>query len=425
MWVRKRIDISWSDLGHAGLFSLLPGGNHAHNEIAWLWPQAHVITTLSVRSGFDLLLTAVDWPAGSEILISAVTIPDMIHIIEQHGYVPIPVDLDPRNLAICVRSTRQRISSRTKAILATPLFGARPSLNAMAEIARSFRLLLIEDGAQAYEGIDRAESAYADVTMFSFGPIKTATALGGGLVLVRDPRLEARMRQVQSQWPVQSRWRFMQRVLRYALLRSISGPIPFFILVQLCRWARWDIDQLLSRAVRNFGDQQALARIRQQPSPPLMRLLYRRLKHFNTQRLGRRRQCGRRLVHELASEIRHSSLDGDDHSFWVFPVFCARSMALVNHLRTAGFDATSKSQMTVARAAHDRTDLATPIADGHLKDITFLPVYPEMPDAEIDRLSRLLVDFSRRRANSAEEHTALGVHKKELKNRRSSRTSAH
>src|SRR6202022_1019064 len=62
-------------------------------EAAWS-PGAQGLACRSVRSGFHLLLSELDLPAGSEVLVSAVTHPDMVRILEAHGLVAVPVDLD-------------------------------------------------------------------------------------------------------------------------------------------------------------------------------------------------------------------------------------------------------------------------------------------------------------------------------------------
>ena len=54
---------------------------------------------LSVRSGFDTLFSAVPFPKGSEILMSGLTIADMPMIVEQHGLIPIPIDLNISTLS--------------------------------------------------------------------------------------------------------------------------------------------------------------------------------------------------------------------------------------------------------------------------------------------------------------------------------------
>jgi dTDP-4-amino-4,6-dideoxygalactose transaminase len=65
---------------------------------------------------------------------------------------------------------------------------------AWSDLAAGFRacllaLLVVEDCAQAYCGTEFDGHPDADVAIFSFGPIKTATASGGGLLRVRDGEL--------------------------------------------------------------------------------------------------------------------------------------------------------------------------------------------------------------------------------------------
>lgn len=60
---------------------------------------AAVAPFLSVRTAFDLYLKALKLPRGSVVICSALTIPDMVTIFEEHGLVLVPVDLDPDTLA--------------------------------------------------------------------------------------------------------------------------------------------------------------------------------------------------------------------------------------------------------------------------------------------------------------------------------------
>jgi len=71
---------------------------------------------LSVRSGFDALLAALALPAGAEVLTSALTIRDMTRIIEAHGLVPVPVDLDMRRLAVRPEDLARAATPRTRAV---------------------------------------------------------------------------------------------------------------------------------------------------------------------------------------------------------------------------------------------------------------------------------------------------------------------
>src|SRR5687768_1802064 len=90
-------DLSWSDLA-MGALALFRAGDHAalqsRAEAAWSSGD-DTLACLSVRTGLDLLLQALALPRGSEVLVSAITIRDMVRILEHHGLVPVPLDVDP------------------------------------------------------------------------------------------------------------------------------------------------------------------------------------------------------------------------------------------------------------------------------------------------------------------------------------------
>ncbi len=238
MWSRKRLDVGWTDLAYGVWHCLLPPTAEVR-EIRR--PPAFaddVLACLSVRSGFDLLLSALDWPPGSEVLVSAVTIPDMAAIIEAHGLKPIPIDLTPRDMSPRIELLRQAITPATRAVLVAHLFGGRVDLAPFAETAAEHGLLLIEDCAQAYRGPGDLGDRRADVSLFSFGPIKTATALGGALLRVRDPQALKSMHARQAVYPTQSRLKYLQRIAKYSGLKLLSAPAPFSCLATACRWLR-------------------------------------------------------------------------------------------------------------------------------------------------------------------------------------------
>src|SRR5580704_16409678 len=154
MWVRKRLDVGWLDLASALVNCVAPRRRAALvARLERLWSHGDdALACLSVRSGFDLWLSAVKLPPGSEVLVSAITIPDMVRIIREHGLVPVPVDVDPDRLAIDLEGLKRAVTPRTRAILVAHLFGTRQPLEAIAEFARDHELLLVEDCAQSFVG---------------------------------------------------------------------------------------------------------------------------------------------------------------------------------------------------------------------------------------------------------------------------------
>ena len=194
MWARKRIDISNWELVKAIGSCLWPNCLESSiNRVVDEFWESDILVTLSVRSGFDLLLKSAielnDWPAESEIVFSGMTIADMPKIAVEHGLTVIGTDLNPKTMAPDPDHVASKITAKTKAIVVAHLMGGRSELDEIAEIAREHDLILIVDCAQSFTGQTDDISEFADVSMFSFGSIKTNTALGGAVLKVNDPGL--------------------------------------------------------------------------------------------------------------------------------------------------------------------------------------------------------------------------------------------
>ncbi|MCA9058665.1 MAG: DegT/DnrJ/EryC1/StrS family aminotransferase, partial [Planctomycetaceae bacterium] len=402
MWVRKRIDIGWADLLN-GYLTACRNTNEAQARTAAesAFATDDAIACLSVRSGFDLLWAALNLSAGSEILMSAVTIADMPRIVREHELVPVPIGLTPETMTPDVAELRRCLTNRTRAIVVAHLFGSILNLNEVAEVAREHGLLLIEDCAQAFDGSRYLGHPAADVVMFSFGPIKTATALGGGILRVRDASLRQQMRDRQHNWPPQSRSEYRRRIWNYAFLKLFSGRVLFQLLLWLCRLLQRDSDRAISGAVRNFPPAQFYQRMRQRPCPALLRMMSRRIRQFDLSRQQRRIALGTLLQQAVSDVICHADNvellfiptgATERHVWWVFPLCWSNPATLVNALRKAGFDATSSHQLRVIPGPDSCVTAGTDRSRQVLDSVLFLPFYPELTAAAVSRMAGVIRD---------------------------------
>ena len=236
------------------------------------------------------------WPAGSEVIVSAITHPDMVTIAQGHGLRAVPVDLDLATLAPRVEDLERACTARTRAVLVVHLFGGRIDLTPVAEFARRHDLMLIEDSAQAFTGIDSLAPSGADVSMFSFGMIKTASAVGGALVSVGDAELRSSMRKEQDGWPALPGIAYAVRLAKAGGLAVFNDPRRFGVLFRLCRRLGVDLDGMINTSTRSFAAGEELwARIRRRPAPALLAVLSRRLGQLDQDRLARRAAMGEEL----------------------------------------------------------------------------------------------------------------------------------
>ena len=389
LYARHRLDLRPADL--VGALAALPatGQERAAGEVERLW-SADGLACYSVRSGFHLLLKALALPPGSDVLFSAVTHPDMPRLAQHHGLVPVPIDLEPTTLAPRPELVLRAITDRTRMLVVAHLFGGRVDLGPVAEICRSNGILLVEDCAQAFQGPAGSGDSLADVSMFSFGILKTSTALGGAMLTVRNPELLVRMRSIQLRWPVQKRIAHLKRIVQTAVFVAMTKPAPYALLARLAFALEIDFDRLVNSRARAFpagATDDLVRRLEHRPSAPLLKFLARRLNTFDHARLLARAVAGEELAAMLPSGFHVGGL-ALDHTHWLFPIVAERPDQAIEMARAAGFDAAraASSVKSISAPAH-RPDLEPVCAQAMMSRLVFLPAYPELPPGALETLA--------------------------------------
>jgi perosamine synthetase len=409
MYVRHRLDISVADIS----FGVLSCGRRLRRkkveaEILRLCSlEEEGLVCFSVRSGWDLWLGAQGLRAGDEVLVSAITHPDMVRIIHEHSLRAVPVDIDPETLALRPWTLEAALTPSTRVVLVGHLFGGRMDLGGVARFARERGLLLVEDCAQAFQGLERMGDPAADVSMYSFGTLKTSTALGGAVLRVRDREVLGRMRGIQASYPSQGRGGYLKKLLKVLGLAAVSRPGSYRLLARECTRLGSDLDALVNSVVRGFPPREPAAtflrRLRHRPSAPLLAMLSRRLRTFDRKRLARRASTGERFARRLRVVDLHPGQRSLQRTHWLFPVVVEDPEALVASLRRRGLDASqATSGIAVVEAPAGRSSPAE--ASLMMSGVVFLPLYPELPSQAFDVMAGLVNDCA---ARVAAESVAL------------------
>ncbi len=403
VYARHRLDLSVADAAWGLLACVRPGrGLRIEPEILRLCSlEEDGMVCLCVRSGWDLWLGAMGLRPGDEVLVSAVTHPDMIRILRGHGLRAVPVDIEPETLAPKPGELSAGLTSRTRVLLVAHLFGGRVDLDPLARFARRHGLLLVEDCAQAFEGPDRVGSSAADVSMYSFGTLKTSTALGGAVLRVRDRQVLRRMRTLQEGYPVQRRSEYAGKLVRALCLLAFARPWPYGGLVWACARLGPDLDALLNGVVRAFPPGEPVGalfgRLRRRPSTPLLSVLARRLRIFDGVRLARRAAAGERLARGLRPTVEHPGGRSSQRTHWLFPIVVPQPEAVVSDLRLHGVDA-SRATSSIAAIQASAGGRAPVVASRMMAGVVFVPVYPELPESVTTLVAGIINGFGEREA---------------------------
>lgn len=402
MWSRKRFDIDYTDLIY-GLGAALTVGNSQRlalqNDLEDWWisdSTGEAVACLSVRSGWDLLLQGLQLPPGSEVAMSALTIPDMVSIVRHHGLVPVPIDLDPMTMAPDPVSLDRATGPRTRVIIIAHLFGGRVDLEPILAARDRVGAILVEDCAQAFTPGFRGHPE-ADVSCFSFGSIKFATALGGALLRLRDPQLSDCLRQIQSTYPVQDSQNYTRRLLKYLGLKTLSSRPGFTAFMWGCRRLGMDYDRLLNQSVKGFPQDELIWRLRHQPCAPLLALLRHRLQGYSEERLGGQTHRGQRriqLLQEYCPQIQVPGVAASPNMHWVVPILAQDPKLAIATLVDAGFDSTQGNSMTVVDPPETHLEWEPRNTREIFQHLLYLPCYPAMDDITLVSLAQALRPIS-------------------------------
>lgn len=216
----------------------------------------HAISTSYGRMAFYYILEAFDFPPGGEIVFPALTFWVMPEIARQAGLTPVFADVDPLTFNMTAKALRSVITARTVAVVPTHLWGLPCDMDDILSIAARHNLAVIEDCAHAlgaaYHG--KAVGTFGDAAIFSFQTFKPLNAYGGGMAVVRDPALAARVARLAAAEPAPGAKRVKQRLWHGRVMRLATRPDVFkwtlFPLLYAGSRLRWSLDMYFWEAIR-------------------------------------------------------------------------------------------------------------------------------------------------------------------------------
>lgn len=125
---------------------------------------------------------------GDEVITTPITFAASANCVLYCGATPVFADINPNTYNIDPESIKMNISEKTKAIIAVDFTGQAVEHREIREICDEYNLIFIEDAAHAiatsYNG--KKVGSLADMTCFSFHPVKTITGGEGGAITTND-----------------------------------------------------------------------------------------------------------------------------------------------------------------------------------------------------------------------------------------------
>ncbi len=155
----------------------------------------HAVACASGSAAIHCAIAAIDPNPGDEIITTSITDMGALTPILYQGAIPVFCDVDPRTCNVTADAIAARITSRTKAIIVTHLFGNPCDMDPIVALAEKHSIPIIEDCAQAplatYKG--RSVGTFGAIGAFSWQQGKHVTTGEGGLVVTNDAALARRV----------------------------------------------------------------------------------------------------------------------------------------------------------------------------------------------------------------------------------------
>jgi len=354
----------------------------------------HAVFVPSGRVSLWLLLKALNYPEGSEIVLPAFTYFAMPAAVRFAGLKPVFADIDPATYELTAESVRAVLTHRTKAVLPTHLFGRTCPLNDLQKICGPAGVDIIEDCAQAFGARvgGRKAGCVGRAACFTFGITKNFTTFSGGMLACREKDVYGRIVEIMREFRGASKkrlfkegvtslamWMATRRLLFNVFVAPVlktspsNGPDRIHIAFEekmqgmteeTMRYMKWTpVDSQARAGMKQLLTLDAKNEARRRRGTELLRLL---------------KQAGCEKGLPLAADA-----DGD-HIFMSFAITRPDRYLFASRLRKHGVDVSPgyMSDCSGMKELGGVTGLCS-VSQAVERDILHLPMYPGLRDRDL------------------------------------------
>jgi len=166
------------------------------NAIADFVGAEHAVAISSGTSALHCAIYALGIEPGDEVIVPPMTFAATANCVVYQGGTPVFADVDPDTLLIDPAEVEKKITSKTRAIIGVDYAGQPCEWDVLRAIADKYNLKLVADGCHAlgaeYKG--KKVGSIADMTVFSFHPVKHITTGEGGMITTNNSEWAEKIR---------------------------------------------------------------------------------------------------------------------------------------------------------------------------------------------------------------------------------------
>lgn len=188
--IQAVVDVLKSDFLTCG-----PKIEEAEAKLCKITGAKYAVLIANGTAALHAAMFAADVGSGDEVITTPITFAASANCALYCGAKPVFADINPKTYNINPESVEKKITDKTKAVVAVDFTGQAVEIDKIREICDRHNLIFIEDAAHSlgtkYNG--KPVGSLADMTEFSFHPVKTCTAGEGGAITTNDDELYKRL----------------------------------------------------------------------------------------------------------------------------------------------------------------------------------------------------------------------------------------
>ena len=350
--IRKEIDAAIARTLDNCSFCLGPDVAQFEKDFARFCQAEHCVAFNSGTSALHVALLLLNVGPGDEVITTPFTFVATSWAISYVGAKPVYVDIDDTTFNMDPKRVERAITPRTKAIMPVHLYGHPFDIEPLLELSRKHKIPLIEDAAQAHAATYKGKviGTFGEISCFSFYPGKNLGAYGeGGALVTNNAAFAARARSLREHGSTQ-RYYHDEVGFNYRM-EGIQGAVLGVKLKHLDTWTRER-----RRVAHRYQELLSGAPLQLPVEAP---------------------DCAS-AWHLFV--VRHPRRDDLKKHLEAHQVGCALHYPMPLHLQKA-----------YAHLGYEPGDF--PLSEKAARECLSLPIFPEMTDAQIQRVVSVVQDF--------------------------------
>jgi len=373
----------------------------------------HAVSFPHARVALHYILKHLNLPAGSEVILTPVTVPDLINVFLSFNLRPVFVDFEHHSCNINYSLIEQNINPKTRLLFITHLSGIPSEMKQIEKLAEKYKLKIIEDASQALgAGIyGQALGSFGFASIFSISTLKTVATYHGGMACTNDDRLASYLKDCATALPLPSPLQFLEYFIRdnaffLATQRKLFSLLTYYAVLigeSLTPKLLKDVQSgnILARDTTLYALQKRTALPEQlfiQYTEYQADLGLLALEHLQEEN-NKRRELSL-LLYELLEQKNINGLpklpQGESSTFWRFPLFVENPSHFKTFLRNKYIDCSNTNLICMSREKmFVEIARACPNAETFTDRAVFLPVHSSFSKTDMRSIATVVAEYFR------------------------------